>query len=148
MFDKTKMLAIGCDHAGYKLKEFLKKKLIEKGYSIRDFGCDSEKSVDYPDIIHPVALSIESKEFERGIIICGSGNGAQIAANKYRHVRAALCWNTEIAMLSRLHNDANIISLPARFIKNEDALDAVVVFLNSGFEGGRHKLRVDKISNY
>jgi ribose 5-phosphate isomerase B len=148
MFDKTKILAIGSDHAGYKLKEFLKKKLADKGYTVKDFGCESDKSVDYPDIIHPLSQSIENKEFEKGIIICGSGNGAQMTANKYRHIRAALCWNTEIAMLSRLHNDANIISLPARFIKPEEALDAVVVFLNSGFEGGRHKARVDKISNY
>jgi len=148
MFDKTKMLAIGSDHAGYKLKEYLKKKLTDKGYSVKDFGCDSDRSVDYPDIMHPLALSVENKEFERGIIICGTGNGSQMTANKYKHVRAALCWNTEIAILSRLHNDANIISLPARFIKLEDALDAVVVFLNSGFEGGRHAIRVDKIKNY
>ena len=148
MFDKTKILAIGSDHAGYKLKEFIKGKLTNKGYTLQDFGCDSDKSVDYPDIIHPLASLVDQKKIERAIIICGSGNGAQITANKYRNVRAALCWNADIAILSRLHNDANIISLPARFIKQEDALDAVIVFLNSGFEGGRHKTRVDKISNF
>ncbi len=145
MYDKEKVLAIGSDHAGFKLKEFLKKKLIEKGYMVNDFGTDSEKSVDYPDIIHPLALSIEKGEIEKGIVICGSGNGAQMVANKHKNVRAALCWNSEQATLSRMHNDANIISLPARFIKNDVALDAVKLFLNTGFEGGRHKQRVEKI---
>lgn len=148
MFDKSKILAIGSDHAGFKLKEYLKKKLEGKGYIVKDFGCDSEKSVDYPDIIHPLAKAVENNEYERGVIICGSGNGAQMTANKYKHIRAAVCWNTEMAMLARMHNDANIIALPGRFISQEDAIDAVVVFLNSGFEGGRHKPRVEKISQF
>lgn len=148
MYDKTKILVIGSDHAGFKLKEFLKKKLFEKGYKIKDFGTDSEKSVDYPDIIHPLAQSIEKGEFEKGIVICGTGNGAQMVANKHKNVRAALCWNAEQATLARMHNDANIISIPARFINNDVALDTVKLFLNTGFEGGRHKQRVEKISNY
>jgi len=146
MFNKSKELIIGSDHGGYKLKEFLKEKLIKKAYKIKDYGTNSENSVDYPDIIHPLSKSINSKEHEMGIIICGSGNGAQMTANKYSNVRAALCWNEEIAKLSRLHNDANIISLPGRFIDEETALKMVELFLNTEFEGGRHKKRVEKIS--
>ncbi|MBI9038566.1 MAG: ribose 5-phosphate isomerase B [Bacteroidales bacterium] len=146
MFKKNKVLIIGSDHGGYKLKEFLKEKLIKKGYKLKDYGTYSEKSIDYPDIIHPLSKSINNSEHEIGIIICGSGNGAQMTANKYPNVRAALCWNVEQAKLSRLHNDANIISLPGRFIDEETAFKMVEIFLNTEFEGGRHKKRVEKIS--
>jgi len=146
MFKKNKVLIIGSDHGGYKLKEFLKEKLIKKGYKLKDYGTDSEKSIDYPDIIHPLSKSINNSEHEMGIIICGSGNGAQMTANKYPNVRAALCWNLEQTKLSRLHNDANIISLPGRFIDEETAFKMVEIFLNTEFEGGRHKKRVEKIS--
>ena len=146
MSKKDNILAIGCDHAGYQLKEFLKEKLCEDNYEIKDFGAYSEESVDYPDIIHPLAKLINEKEIERGIIICGSGNGASITANKYINVRSALCWSVEQAELSRLHNEANILSLPARFIDLELAYNIVTKFLLTEFEGGRHKRRVDKIS--
>ena len=146
MAKKNKILAIGCDHAGYKLKEFLKEKLINENYIIKDFGTDSEESVDYPDIIHPLAKTINENKIERGIIICGSGNGASITANKYQYVRAALCWNMEQARLARLHNDANIISIPGRFVNFELAYKMVKMFLTTSFEGGRHKRRVEKIS--
>lgn len=146
MFKKTKTIVIGSDHGGYKLKEFLKKELSKMDYKLKDYGTDSENSVDYPDIIHPLANSINDGEYEIGIIICGSGNGAQITANKYLNVRAALCWSEEQAKLARMHNDANIISLPGRFIDEETALKMVELFLNTEFEGGRHKKRVEKIS--
>ncbi len=146
MFEKSKIIVIGSDHGGYKLKEFLKVKLSERGYKLKDYGTDSENSVDYPDIIHPLSKSINDRNNEIGIIICGSGNGAQITANKYPNVRAALCWSLEQAKLARMHNDANIISLPGRFINEETALKMVDLFLNTEFEGGRHKKRVEKIS--
>jgi ribose 5-phosphate isomerase B len=145
MFDKTKTLALGCDQGGYALKEFLKIKLAESGYSVRDFGSYSTESIDYPDVAHPVASAVNSGQFELAILICGSGNGVCITANKYAGIRAALCWNTELAKLARLHNDANILCLPGRFISEQEALSAVTAFLTVDFEGGRHVTRVRKI---
>jgi ribose 5-phosphate isomerase B len=139
-------IAIGCDHAGFELKEKIKSYLAEKGHEIEDFGCFSAESVDYPDYAHAVCLSIESCQNTRGILICGSGNGISIAANKHQGIRAALSWTPEIAQLARLHNDANIVSLPARFIDEQTALSIVDVFFTTDFEGGRHQKRVDKIA--
>jgi ribose 5-phosphate isomerase B len=145
----NKVLALGADHAGFELKEFLKKYLTEKGFDIIDFGTDSNKSVDYPDFAHPVAKAVNDFKIETGILICGSGNGVNIVANKYPNVRAALCWGTKLAELARRHNNANILSLPARFISFEEAIKIVDLFLSTTFEGERHQLRIDKISkNY
>jgi len=145
----NKVLALGSDHAGFELKEFLKKYLSEKGFEIIDFGTKSIDSVDYPDFAHPVAKAVNDKEFETGILICGSGNGVNIVANKYPNVRAALCWLEEIAELARKHNNANILSLPARYISFEESIKIVDLFLSTTFEGGRHQTRIDKISkNY
>ncbi len=148
MFDKTKKIAIGSDHGGYLMKEYLKKDLSEEGYIFCDFGTNSEISVDYPDIAHPLAEAVSNKSYEFGIIICGSGNGIQMTANKHKYVRAALCWDEEQTKLSRLHNDANILSLAGRFLDFKIAKNLVKIFLNTPFEGGRHKLRVEKISKY
>ena len=141
-----KVLALGSDHAGFKLKEFLKKYLTEKGFEIVDFGTGSEKSVDYPDIAHPLAKAINDNQYKTGILICGTGNGVSMVANKYPNVRAALCWRSELAELARLHNDANILSLPARFITFDEAIKVVDLFLLTSFEGNRHQIRIDKIS--
>lgn len=140
------ILAMGSDHGGFAMKEFLKKKLEKLNYEIKDFGCFSDKSVDYPDFIHPVASEVNNGNIERAIIICGSGNGAQMTANKYPNVRAALCWNREQVLLTRQHNNANILSLPGRFIPFEEAWEMVQLFLTTDFEGGRHQQRIDKIS--
>lgn len=145
MFDKTKTLALGCDHGGYELKEYLKIKIAESGYSVRDFGCYSADSVDYPDVAHPVASAVNNGLFPIAILICGSGNGICMTANKHAGIRAALCWNTEIARLARQHNDANILCLPGRYIAEKEALSAVLTFLTTDFEGGRHQARIDKI---
>ncbi len=145
MSDKLEKIAIGCDHAGYCLKEYLKKVVSELGYETEDFGTMSQESVDYPDMIHPLAKAVDEGKFKAGIIICGSGNGVSMVANKYPHVRAALCWQPEIALLARQHNDANILALPARFISEPSAAECVKIFLNTGFEGGRHQRRVEKI---
>ncbi len=145
MVDKSKTLALGCDQGGYELKEFIKLKLSESGYSVRDFGTYSSASIDYPDIAHPVASAVANGLFPMAVLICGSGNGVCMTANKYPEIRAALCWNTEIARLARLHNDANILCLPGRFITEKEALSAVLVFLQTDFEGGRHKARIEKI---
>ena len=142
-----KTLAIGCDHAGFELKEKLKGYLSAKGFSITDYGTTSADSVDYPDIIHPLASDINHHRFDLGIIICGSGNGVAITANKYPDVRAALCWNPEIAEMARKHNNANIISLPARYLQTEEAVAILEKFLHTEFEGGRHQVRVQKIKN-
>lgn len=148
MFDKGKKIAICSDHGGFDLKEFLKKELEQQGYLLVDYGCFSDESVDYPDIVHPLAEAVSDNQFEKGIIMCGSGNGIQMAANKHRLVRAALCWNVEQTQLSRMHNDANILSLPGRFIYFNLALQMTEVFLNTPFEGGRHQIRVEKISKF
>ncbi len=145
MLDKNKTLALGCDQGGFDLKEFIKIKLAESGYSVRDFGTYSADSVDYPDFAHPVASSVNNGQFPMGLLICGSGNGVCMTANKYSGVRAALCWSTEIARLARAHNDANVMCLPGRFITDKEALSAVMAFLKTEFEGGRHKNRIDKI---
>ena len=140
------IIVIACDHAGYELKEIVKRYLVEKGYEVRDFGTNSTESVDYPDFAHQVGKVIDSGELKRGIVICGSGNGVQMTVNKYPNVRCALCWTAEIAHLGRQHNDCNVISMPARFITTETALEIVDEFLNTPFEGGRHQRRVEKIS--
>jgi ribose 5-phosphate isomerase B len=139
------IIPIASDHGGFEMKEFLIRKLKEAGYMVKDFGTYSNESVDYPDMIHPLASAIEHGEYPLGIILCGSGNGAQMTANHHHHVRAALCWNVELAKLARQHNDANILALPGRFIPNELAWEMVKVFLNTEFEGGRHTKRVEKI---
>jgi len=141
-------IAIGCDHAGYKLKEYLVKYLTEKKFVVKDFGTYSEERADYPDFAHIVSVAIENKECDLGILICGSGNGINITANKHKGIRAALCWNEELAALARQHNDANILSLPARFINEETAVKCVDAFLTAQFEGGRHTERVNKISKF
>ena len=139
-------IIISNDHAGTELKNIIKTFLENKGYSVINIGEDSGNSVDYPDYIHPLAKDISNKKEEKGIIICGSGNGVSMVANKYEGVRAALCWNKDIASLSRLHNNANVLSLPARFLTNEQAIEIVQTFLETDFEGGRHERRVKKIN--
>lgn len=139
-------IAIGSDHAGFELKSKIIEVLKEMGNIVEDFGCFSTDSVDYPDFAHAVCTSITSKQNEMGVLICGSGNGISMAANKHKGIRAALSWTTEIAELARLHNDANIVSLPARFIDETTAKDIVKIFFNTSFEGGRHQTRVDKIA--
>lgn len=142
----TNIIPISSDHAGYELKEFLKEYLTTKGFAIKDFGCDYPESIDYPDYGHKVAEFITKRRGEfKGIIICGSGNGINMTANKHQEIRSALCWTAEIAELARLHNNANIIALPARFITKELAIEMVDVFFKTDFEGGRHQKRVDKI---
>ncbi|MEN9997622.1 MAG: hypothetical protein RI922_612 [Bacteroidota bacterium] len=140
------IIPIGADHAGFQLKERVKAHLEAKGYEVKDFGCYSEESIDYPDYAHPVASMVEENENMLGIVICGSGNGINMTANKHQGIRSALCWKKEIAELARQHNDANIIALPARFISEEDGLEMVDVFLSTTFEGGRHQNRVNKIA--
>ena len=139
-------IAIGCDHAGYQLKEQIKNFLVQQEYKVKDFGAYSEERADYPDFAHPIAKGVENKEYSYGVLICGSGNGINMPANKHKGIRSALCWNKEVAELARQHNDANIITLPARFIGVEDAVACVDVFLKTPFEGGRHADRVKKIS--
>ena len=139
-------IGLACDHAGFEYKEQLKEYLSSKSIEINDFGCYSLESVDYPDFAHQLAQSIEDGSNELGIQFCGSGNGINMSANKHKSVRSALCWEVEIAELARLHNDANICTMPARFISLEKALSIIDVFLNTDFEGGRHQIRVDKIS--
>ena len=143
--ENNKIIPIASDHGGFEMKQYLIGKLEEAGYEVSDYGTHSSASVDYPDMIHPLATAIEKGEYPLGIILCGSGNGAQMTANHHHGVRAALCWNVELARLARCHNDANILALPGRFISNELAWDMVQTFLNTGFEGGRHKKRVEKI---
>ena len=139
-------IAIGSYHAGFALKTTLINILEEQGHQVRDFGCYSEDSIDYPDYAHPVADEIEQQKSELGILICGSGNGISMTANKHQGIRCALCWNPEVASLARQHNDANILSLPARFISQEVAQEILTAFLSAEFEGGRHANRVSKIS--
>jgi len=139
-------IAIGSDHAGFSLKEKLKLYLIEKGYEVKDFGAHSEQSADYPDFAHPVAFAVENKNVDFGLLMCGSGNGINMAANKHSGIRAALCWNSEIAKLARQHNNANILTLPARFIDENEAKKCIDIFFTTSFEGGRHEARVNKIS--
>ena len=141
-----KKLGIACDHAGYEMKEFLVGYLAAKGYEMTDFGTHSEESIDYPDFGHALAEAIESGELKRGIGLCGSGEGMAMTLNKHQSIRAGLCWKAEIAALTRPHNDANVVVLPARFISNDEAMAIVDAFLNTEFEGGRHVRRVEKIA--
>lgn len=146
LFDPSKPMAIGSDHAGFEYKAQLINYLRDvKGVALRDFGTYSADSVDYPDFAHPVANAVESGEYAFGILLCGSANGVAIAANKHAHIRAAICWENELAELSRKHNDANILCIPARFVSPELAQQMTDTFIATAFEGGRHSLRVDKI---
>jgi ribose 5-phosphate isomerase B len=142
---KRKKLAIVSDHAGFRLKEKLLKYLISENYDVKDFGTDSEESVDYPDYGHPLAEAVSSGEYDLGISICGTGNGINMVVNKHQGIRSALCWNEEISRLARAHNDANICALPGRFISESEAYLIVRTFLTTEFEGGRHKRRIGKI---
>ena len=141
-----KKIAIASDHAGFDYKENIKKHL-ESQYEIEDFGTFSKDAVDYPDFVHPAAASVESGESDFGILICGSGQGVSITANKHQQIRCALCWMPELAELARKHNNANIVAIPARFIASELAIEIVDKFLGTDFEGGRHQTRVDKIAS-
>ena len=135
------------DHAGYEMKQVILEHLKAKNPAeLKDFGCFSPESCDYPDYAHPMATAIEKGEFDYGIAICGTGNGISMVLNKHQGIRAALCWNEEIAILARRHNNANVISLPARFITEEQALAMIDAFFTTGFEGGRHQRRIDKIA--
>lgn len=142
---EVKSIAIGADHAGFDYKKSIIHWLNQNGYTVTDSGPDSDASVDYPDHVHPVAGAVEKGDADLGIILCGSGNGAAMTANKHQDIRAALCWNNELASLARQHNDANILSIPARFVSEAEALSMVQTFLETPFEGGRHQRRVDKI---
>ncbi|WP_018476314.1 ribose 5-phosphate isomerase B [Pontibacter roseus] len=138
-------IAIGGDHAGFTYKGLLKEQLAAAGHDVMDFGPGSDASVDYPDHVHPLAKAVVSKDADFGILICGSGNGVAMTANKYQEIRAALCWKAELAELARQHNNANVLCIPARFVSEQEAADMVRVFLETDFEGGRHQNRVDKI---
>lgn len=139
-------IAIGGDHAGFDYKKEIITLLKEEGHVVQDFGPNSADSVDYPDHVHPLALSIEDSSNELGILICGSGNGVAMTANKHQSIRAALCWDKALAELARQHNNANVIAIPARFVSLESAKEMVTAFVTTDFEGGRHQNRVDKIS--
>ena len=138
-------IGLACDHAGFEYKEKLKEHLYNKCDEIKDFGCYSLESVDYPDFARQLAVSIEKKENDLGIQFCGTGNGINMSANKHQGIRAALCWNTHIAEQARLHNNANVLTMPARHLKWEEVKKIVDVFLITNFEGGRHERRVNKI---
>jgi len=138
-------IAIGNDHAGTELKLQILRYLEENNHTVINVGTDTDESVDYPDFAHQVGQKVDQGETEKGIVICGSGNGVNITVNKYPGVRSALCWTTEIAALARQHNNANVIAIPARFVSTEIALEMVKVFFETDFEGGRHSRRVDKI---
>ena len=139
-------IALGGDHAGFEYKKLIIEKLKAKGYEIKDFGPFSTDSVDYPDFVHPLAAAVENKEADFGILVCGSGNGVAITANKHAGIRAALCWAPELAKLAREHNDANVLCIPSRFVPEEVATEMVNLFLETAFEGGRHANRVKKIA--
>jgi len=146
MNELSDIIAIGSDHAGVQMKAYIIDNLSDEGFHFHDFGTMTEESVDYPDIAHALAKEVESGKYRFGVLMCGSGNGVAIVANKYPGIRAAICWTKELAKLARLHNDANILVLPARFIKPEEALENAKEFFSTDFEGGRHQRRVDKIS--
>jgi len=138
-------ISIGSDHAGPLYKKEIIRLLMQKGHDISNHGTNTEESVDYPDFIHPVANDVSAQISDLGIIICGSGNGAAMTANKHRKIRAALCWTNELVSLARQHNNANILSIPARFVSISQALQMVDTFISTDFEGGRHQRRIDKI---
>lgn len=138
-------IAIGSDHAGFDMKKHLKQELQQKGFEVKDFGTHSSDSVDYPDYVHPLVSAVQQGEFKQGILLCGSGNGMAMAANRHAGIRAALCWTGEISRLAREHNDANVLCIPARFVDNNTAGKMVDEFINTPFEGGRHQRRVEKI---
>jgi ribose 5-phosphate isomerase B len=140
------LIGMAADHAGYSLKEELKPMLMQMGYEIKDFGTHSEESMDYPDVAHPLAEAVENGEVAFGIAMCGSANGISMALNKHQGVRAAICWKPELATLARQHNDANVLSMPARFISVEEAKEIVKAYCQANFEGGRHLRRVEKIA--
>ena len=142
---ESKKIAIGSDHAGYELKEFMVGYLGAMGYEVFDFGCYSPESCDYPDIMHPMAEAIEKGEFLCGVAMCGSGNGVAMTLNKHQGIRAAICWQPELARLAKAHNNANVCVLPARFVDNAEAASIVDAYLEASFEGGRHERRVEKI---
>jgi len=144
-FNKNLPLAIGCDHAGFEYKEAIKKMLTADGWQVEDKGTYSTDSTDYPDYAHPVASMVEDGKAGEGILICGSGNGVCMTANKHHGIRAALCWNEELASLSRQHNNANVLCIPSRFISLDMAEKMTNIFLSTAFEGGRHEKRVEKI---
>lgn len=146
MHENNQPIGIGSDHAGYEYKTEIVTFLEGNGFQVKDMGVYENKSADYPDFAHPVANAVEKHEVSAGILICGSGNGVAITANKHNGIRAALCWMPEIARLSRQHNNANVICLPSRFVSIEEAKEMVDIFLKTDFEGGRHQARVDKIS--
>lgn len=138
-------IIVASDHAGFRLKEKVVNWLINNRYEVKDIGCFSEDSVDYPDFAHPLAVAVEKKDYKYGITICGSGNGISMAANKHQGIRSAVCWNEEISRLARAHNDANICALPGRFMTEAEAYLVIKTFLTTPFEGGRHKRRIDKM---
>lgn len=139
-------IAIGGDHAGYELKKVIVELLQSKGYTVKDFGPHSGDSVDYPDYVHPLATAVHSDQYNFGVVICGSGNGVCMTANKHEGIRAALCWKPELATLAREHNNANVLCMPARYISEEEAIEITDAFFAATFEGGRHQRRVDKIN--
>jgi len=143
---KNKKIAIVSDHAGFFLKEKILDYLIKEKYDVKDFGCSTADTVDYPDLGHPLANAVSAGEYELGISLCGTGNGINMVVNKHPGIRSALCWNEEISRLARAHNDANICAMPARFISESEAYLIVKTFLTTSFEGGRHQRRIDKIS--
>ena len=145
-FNLSKPIAIGADHAGVEYRKAIAEMLLSKGLKVKDFGTRSTDSVDYPDFAHPVARAVENGEAGCGILICGSGNGVAITANKHQNIRAALCWQVELAKLAREHNNANIICLPASFVSLTAAKEMVAMFIDTEFEGGRHERRVEKIA--
>ncbi|MDQ6608436.1 MAG: ribose 5-phosphate isomerase B [Bacteroidota bacterium] len=146
VFDFSKPIAIGADHAGFEYKSMIVELLEAKGLHIKDMGTNSKASVDYPDFAHPVAIAVESGEAGCGILICGSGNGVAITANKHQSIRAAICWTADVARLARQHNNANVLCIPARFVSPPTAEEMVNIFLSVDFEGGRHQQRVTKMA--
>lgn len=141
----SQIIPIGADHAGFQLKASIISHLQSKGYEVKDYGCYSEESIDYADYGHPVATHVENNPGMLGIVICGSGNGINMTVNKHQGIRGALCWKKEIAVLAREHNDANILTLPARFVTEAEAIEMVDAFFSTPFEGGRHQKRIEKI---
>ena len=147
MSDSREIIPIGCDHAGLKIKEYLIEGLRRKEFNVADFGVYSETPSDYPDIAHKIASLVNNNKNKTAVLICGSGNGMAIVANKYLNIRAVICWNDEISALARRHNDANILVLPGRFLTLEEALKITLTFLTTDFEGGRHVPRIEKITH-